>query len=215
MAAPAPLGTKQVEAQHYFDRGYDTPKRFASYWHQIDLALAHGAKSALEIGPGNGFLSSYLRRAGLDVTTLDLDPALRPSVAAALPHLPFADASFDVVIAYEVLEHIPFERVGDCLREIARVSRGRAAISVPDVERTFKLQSAFGKWWSFRVYFTWPRLLFKPKHRFNGEHHWELGKRGYPARRFLDLARAAGFACERDWRPFEHPYHHFFDFVRR
>ena len=45
--------------------------------------------------------------------------------------LPFPDASFDHVIAAEVLEHIPADRVA--MREIARVLRpgGTAAVTVP------------------------------------------------------------------------------------
>lgn len=205
---------KQVEAEHYFRRGYDTPKRFASYWHQVDLALAHAPRTVLEIGPGNGFLSTYLRRAGLDVTTVDLDPALGPSVAAALPDLPFPAAAFDLVVCYEVLEHIPFDRFVPCLKEIGRVSRGNVAISIPDYERCFKLDTMLSKIWSIHFVVNVPRL-FPPTHRFNGEHHWEIGKRGYRTTRVLAAMRDAGFDIRRHWRAFETPYHHFFDLTKR
>lgn len=211
-AAPAPL-RKQVDASHY-RHGYDTPKRFVSYWHQIDLALRNGPRNALEIGPGSGFLSSYLRRAGLSLTTLDIDPELGPNVSAALPDLPFPDASFDLVIAYEVLEHIPFEHFEACLREMRRVSRGDIALSLPDAERTFRLSSSFSKLWSFGWTWQVPRLI-APKHRFDGEHHWEIGKRGFRQRRILDTMHAAGLEVRTHWRVPEHPYHHFFDLRKR
>lgn len=203
-------GRKQVEAGHYFQRGYDTPKRFASYWHQIDLSLSRSPKTVLEIGPGNGFLSSYLRRAGLEVTTVDLDPELAPSVAAALPELPFADGSFDLVVCFEVLEHLPFERFVPCLREIRRVSRENIAISIPDAERVLKFDTTLSKLWHIHFLFDVPRI-FAPKHTFNGEHHWEIGKRGTRKRDVLDAMREAGLAVRRHWRAFETPYHHFFD----
>jgi ubiquinone/menaquinone biosynthesis C-methylase UbiE len=45
--------------------------------------------------------------------------------------VPFADRSFDVVVCSEVLEHIPEYR--QALAEIARVCRGRAILTVPDM----------------------------------------------------------------------------------
>jgi len=60
------------------------------------------------------------------------------AVRADLLALPFADASFDVVMASEVLEHIPDDATA--IAEIARVVRpgGRVAVTVP-------------RWWPERV----------------------------------------------------------------
>lgn len=204
---------KQVEADHYFDRSYDTVKRFASYWHQIDLTLRHRPRTVLEIGVGNGFVSGYLRRAGLAVTALDLDSALGPNVVAALPELPFADRSFDTVLCYEVLEHLPFERFGPCLAEIARVARANVAVSLPDYERCLKIDSMLSKLWSVHFVVNVPRL-FAPRHPPHREHHWEIGKKGYRQRRILREMVAAGLSIRRHYRALEAPYHHFFDLAK-
>jgi len=60
------------------------------------------------------------------------------AVRADLLALPFPDASFDVVIASEVLEHIPDDRTA--MAEISRVLKpgGRLAVTVP-------------RWWPERV----------------------------------------------------------------
>ena len=60
------------------------------------------------------------------------------AVRADLLSLPFPDASFDVVMASEVLEHIPADE--QAIAEIARVVRpgGRVAVTVP-------------RWWPERI----------------------------------------------------------------
>src|SRR5438270_12459175 len=141
----------QVEARHYFDDKYDGPGRFISYWNQIDLVRKRAPASLLEIGMGNGLLSDYLRKAGLAVTTLDIDPKLEPDVTAALPHLPFPEGAFDMVVAYEVLEHIPWELFAPSLAEMRRVSKRWVGGSLPDRERIFRLQASFPALWSPRV----------------------------------------------------------------
>ena len=114
-----------------------------------DIASAAPAQAkVLEIGCGPGLLSIDLGRAhGLEVTGLDLDPAMidraranaeASSAAGAGPAptfvvgdvatLPFADSSFDVVASTFSMHHWS-DRDGG-LREIARVLRsgGRALI---------------------------------------------------------------------------------------
>jgi SAM-dependent methyltransferase len=117
---------------HHRSRAYNTKERFCSFWHQLDETLSFRPFTVLEVGPGDGLVTQQLRRAGLEVTTLDLDPALNPDVVGSATELPFADGSFDVVICCEVLEHLPFEESRLAMAEIARVSRAGSVISVPD-----------------------------------------------------------------------------------
>ena len=52
------------------------------------------------------------------------DGHIRPAlVEASADTLPFADESFDLVLAVELLMHIPPERIQSVLREIWRVAR--------------------------------------------------------------------------------------------
>jgi hypothetical protein len=49
---------------------------------------------------------------------------------------------------------------------------------------------------------------------FNGEHYWEINKKGYGIETIKTsietIAQKHNFFLERDYRPFENPYHHFF-----
>lgn len=98
--------------------------------------------SLLEVGCGEGEVLRHLTTANPDVvqaTGCDVDPGIvaearqnNPQadlLVASVERLPFPDASFDLVVAAEVLEHVadPYQ----ALREIARVSRRYALLSVP------------------------------------------------------------------------------------
>lgn len=100
----------QVSREHYF-KDYDTKERWVSYWHQINEVLSTGSKSVLEIGLGNGIAADYLKKMGLGVTTVDIDPALNPDYICSVTELTkfLRLTFFDIVLCAEVLEHIPLE----------------------------------------------------------------------------------------------------------
>jgi 2-polyprenyl-3-methyl-5-hydroxy-6-metoxy-1,4-benzoquinol methylase len=96
-------------------------------------------KRVLEVGCGEGVVAARLSRCFGEVVALDLpDAGLRadwrqypgPRYLHANAHvLPFADGQFDVVVAAEVLEHLPDPVLG--LAEMARVGRRHLVVSVP------------------------------------------------------------------------------------
>ena len=122
----------QVEAEHYSEFAYNTKERICSFWHQVDEMRALGARTVLEVGPGSGLVTDWLRREGLEVTTLDMDPALGADVQASVTELPLGDDAFDAVLCAQVLEHMPFDAVERALAELARVATKGVVISVPD-----------------------------------------------------------------------------------
>ncbi|MDR2260270.1 MAG: hypothetical protein LBE06_04915, partial [Azoarcus sp.] len=57
--------------------------------------------------------------------------------------------------------------------------------------------------------------FIRPKpHTFDGEHYWEINKRGYSLKTVMNAIKKsgedAGFTLEKHYRVFENPYHHFF-----
>lgn len=101
-------------------------------WHQIDELRQLGASNVLEVGPGSGMVTRWLRERGMTVRTVDIDPAVNPDDTASVTELPYDDEAFDAALCCEVLEHLPFDAVTAALSELRRVSRRGVVISVPD-----------------------------------------------------------------------------------
>lgn len=198
----------QVEKEHYFSQKYNHKARWLSYWYQIDAILRTKSRSVMEAGLGNGVARDYLVKCGLAVKTLDIDPALSPDAVGSVEKIPFPDDVFDSVLAAEILEHLPFEKLGVCLRELKRVSKKFAIISLPDARKTL-----------INLYLKIPCLppinlfikipSFK-KHQFDGQHYWEIGKTDYPLGRIEDEMKKNGWKIIKSFTPADVPTKHFF-----
>ncbi|MBX3184826.1 MAG: class I SAM-dependent methyltransferase [Polyangiaceae bacterium] len=203
--------TPQVEPGHYEDASYDTRERFLTYWHQADEVRQRRPQNMLEVGIGNGFLHRYLRARGVDVHTLDFDERLGPDTVGSVLQLPFEDGQFDLVCCYETLEHLPWEHFSPALEELRRVGRRWVLLSLPDVTPYARFDIEVTKPGKRRTVRKLVELRGKaPVHQFDGQHYWEIGKRGWPVRRITSLLEGAGLEVEADFRVFGLPYHHFF-----
>lgn len=94
---------------------------------------------ALDVGAGQGALAQRLQRAGYEVSACDMFPELfrAPGIECrrvdAHGALPYADASFDLVTATELVEHL--ESHAGFFAEVARVLRpgGAFVFSTPNI----------------------------------------------------------------------------------
>jgi ubiquinone/menaquinone biosynthesis C-methylase UbiE len=94
----------------------------------LDLVVewAEGAETALDVATGGGHVARRLRKAGINVVTVDPAPGMEPDVVSRGEDLPFADGSFDVVACQVAAHH--FEDVEKAAFEMARVSRDRVIV---------------------------------------------------------------------------------------
>lgn len=114
------------------------PHRAIDEGSRIDslLRLIPPGGSLLEIGARNGYMTRSLARGRDELVALDLK---RPSidlpgvtcVAGDARALAFEAGRFDVVLAAEVLEHIPPADLARACRELVRVARRHVVIGVP------------------------------------------------------------------------------------
>jgi SAM-dependent methyltransferase len=199
---------KQVDADHYFSRDYDTKERFCSYWHQVDEVFRLNPGHVLEIGVGNGFASDYLRRRKIHLVTIDIDRGLRPDVIGTVLQLPFKGNSFDVVACCEVLEHIPYSLLTDGLSEIHRVCRNSVVLSLPDPCRRFHVGFHIRNSVKLDGSLQLPGVD-DSVHHFDGQHYWEIGRACYPLSRIVNDIISAGFSLRRTYRVPENPWHRF------
>lgn len=171
----------QVGSAHYEWDRYDKLRRWKSYWFQIHAIAKYHPRRVLEVGCGSGVLAWYLRdRLGLKVTTFDVDERLGPDVVGDLRALRdhFDADSFDCVVAFQVLEHLPYAQAMQAFQQMVSVSRGNIIVSLPcngyPLEvRVNVLRRAWS--WSFAS-----RLSPRREWAFDGEHYWELGTKQHP-----------------------------------
>jgi len=199
--------THEIPAKHR----YNTRERFSSYWTQIDetLRAAGPGSRILEIGVGTGLTAWYLEDTGLQVMTVDHLVHRNPTVAADLRHLPFAGASFEAVVAFQVLEHIPFAEFASALSELARISRGHVIISLPNTSAKIALALSLPRVGGVNTVWCLPFYARKSADRSVG-HHWEIGVKDYPLQRVISAIEHAGLNVERQYCLHQNPYHHFF-----
>lgn len=128
----------------------ETVRRFRDHYGLADEA------SILDVGSGKGFMLHDFHElmpratlAGIDISQYAYESAM-PSVKPVLQvgcasKLPFEDRSFDLVISINTVHNLPLAECKQALREIERVGRGRAFVTV-DAWRTEAERERLTKW---------------------------------------------------------------------
>lgn len=202
--------SKQVDKSHYDFARYMSRARWQSLWHQLDEVLRLQPTRVLEVGPGPGIFKSLAKLAGLSVETLDIDPELNPDHVGSVTAIPLPDHSYDVVCAFQILEHLPYEQSLLAFREMTRVSRRHLVISLPDAKAVWRYTIQIPKLGVFDCLVPKPFAKVQP-HTFDGEHYWEINKEDYYLKKISrDLSEYASMI--KTYRVTGNPYHRFFVF---
>ncbi len=207
-----------IDRQHYYDRKYLRRERMFSFVEQIELVKEYVRQddSIVEIGKGNGFVQSFLQTyLGYDVKTVDVNESLQPEIVDDIVNpQKLKPKSCDVVLCYEVLEHMPFEQSVKAVRNMADIARRYVIISLPDMRYFFSLRAVlFGTLPVSFARLLSTRRFRKRSKKFGDDHHWEIGiewggteySEEYVCRElFKDLK------LEKHYRDIHVPWHHYF-----
>ena len=120
---------------------YDVARRLEVLVHEFLTDMDLRGRLALDAGCGTGRATAALAARGACVVAVDLGERLvaharrrcacRPAVGSVMA-LPFPDATFDIVLSTEVIEHLP--RPALAVQEFARVLKvgGHLVLSTPN-----------------------------------------------------------------------------------
>lgn len=159
-----------------------TVHRFAEHYN-----LAANA-SILDIGCAKGFMLHDFKEllpnatvAGIDISKYAIENALasvRPylQVGNALS-LPYKDNSFDLVISINTIHNLPLKECKEALKEIQRVGRGKAFITV-DAWRSEKEKASMHKWnltaLTYMSVEDWKQLFAEVG--YTGDYYWFIAQ---------------------------------------
>ena len=178
----------------------------SSYGVQYKLAMESQGNLFLNVGNANRILSQMLSDQNRNVVNVDMDLLNRPDVCGRLPDLPFASATFDVALCFQVLEHMPFESFKQNLVELARVS-SKIIISLPNISLTSTENLKFGVFKALHFPKEW--AIYRPR-KINKEHFWEIGDGAICLNDILVTIESIGFKVRNEYRNPLNRYHHFF-----
>ncbi|MBE9480966.1 MAG: class I SAM-dependent methyltransferase [Bacteroidetes bacterium] len=183
-----------IQTKIYKHTNYDDLGRFISYYYQVKYITDLNPESVLEIGVGNKMLVNYMKEHNLPIQTCDIDKNLDPDFIGDIRDLPIESESFDVVCAFQILEHIPFDEVGKALDELYRVSKKYVIISVPytvvHFEMIIRSTITYRLFKKHKISLFFALEKFSRFWEYNGQHYWEMGKRNYPRKKVRDLLKS-------------------------
>ncbi len=136
------------------------PKFYAEHLKPYELVLNEAAgKRILEVGCGDGYGSFYLAKIAREVIGIDYEDSVilqardkykKPNLSFMYMDaikLQFEDGAFDIACSFQVIEHIPEDKLSEYLLEIKRVLKasGKFYLSTLNLEHSVKSPLTYKK----------------------------------------------------------------------
>jgi hypothetical protein len=207
------IGNRYKEQQDRFELIGDFSEghylRSSSIFMQAQVILhLNEVNTVLEIGSLRGVLTAILRHFNLQVDTCDIEPIpflSLPTYLVDFEHLKAKDSSYDLVCAFQVLEHNNIKKTPFLLKKLAKISKKYVYVSLPfesiyffpkiisNFRGTGMISRFIKKYFSFIV--QKPLFLtknFLPSERPTPHHQYELGGRDFRLNKLSKIFDEAG-----------------------
>lgn len=204
---------RQVNQEHYNFLEYVNKARWNSYYKQIEEVLKEENENVLIIGAGDRIVPNILKTKMDEVKIFDIAEDLNPDYIGDILKIDnILDKNFDCILCCQVLEHLPFNKFEKCIEKLEKVTNKKCIISLP--------QQYIWSWISFKIpkvpvlnlNVSLPKSYMK--YKFNGEHYWEIGTKGYQVGKIRKIL-GKYFNIENEYTPLENKYHRFFILKKR
>ena len=190
---------KQGDVEYKFSsdwtRRLESRRHWDYYWHQQKLMeglVAPGHDDVLEIGVGSGFAANYMKSKGFSVTTLDIDSEKAPDIVANVVTYDF-QRKYSAILAFEILEHIPFDEFRRVVAKLPSVASRYAFISLPrNVISLLDVAIKVPRLPEMRV-----RVPVKRRKIGTPSHHWEMDYGPYSVSRVEAILQSSGMSIIR------------------
>jgi len=206
------MGSKDYELSYDYNFYWDSCNNisnFASYYQQLNTINKYKPNNVLEIGVGNRLVTNQLKNKGINVTTVDINPKLNPDYVCDIRHLEVINTHFDLICAFEVLEHIRFSNFEDALISLKKHSSKYIIISLPIKATGITFYLNLPKIKPIYYYLNLPIPLRQKSIQNNTAHFWEIDKVGFEKSKIINILRKH-FNILEHYRLYMNPRHYMF-----
>lgn len=150
-------------------------------------------------------MNVVLRKIGLDAETLDINNNLNPHYVGDISNEKYIPPKvYDCVLCAEVLEHIPFDRFGSCLKNLYRTTNRYAVITLPN---------CLSKKYEFGIMINHHYRevgLGKKKNKIAPMHFWELNSDAYCTYKEVAKYLNRFFSIKEEGMIIQNRYHYYY-----
>ncbi len=120
----------------------------ANFYRALVIKLFIKPKTCLDVGCGTGYLVRWLRFLGVDAHGVEISqdalnlakPSLRPFLKKGdILKLPYGDDQFDLVLTYDVLEHLERSKIQRAVEETIRVAKKNILHKIYTTENSWSI----------------------------------------------------------------------------